>query len=134
VLFRSKRLLDKGARIRLVKGAYKESRDVVLPSRRDVSENFRKLMAMLFEGGDGFAIGTHDSALVEEAKRLAESSHADFEFEMLKGIRDKLKYELVQSGYKVSEYLPYGGSWFAYSQRRIREHPSNIWLLLRALV
>ena len=127
-------LLDNGAKVRLVKGAYRESRDAVFATRREVSENFSKLMKMLFEAGDGFAIGTHDSNLVDEAKRLAESKHVDFEFEMLKGIRNELKQELVSSGYKVSEYLPYGDQWFAYSKRRISEHPGNVWLLLRSLV
>ena len=128
------KLMDAGAKIRLVKGAYRESRDVVYPSRKEVSGSFSRLMAVLFERGDGFAIATHDSALVDEARLLAESKHADFEFEMLKGIRDDLKGELVKSGYKVSEYLPYGDRWFAYSKRRITEHPSNILLLLRSMV
>jgi len=128
------KLLDAGARVRLVKGAYRESPNVIYPSRREVSDSFRKLMGQLFERGQGFAIATHDTSLVEEAKKLAESKHAEFEFEMLKGIRDELKEELVKSGYKVSEYLPYGDQWFAYSRRRITEHPSNILLLLRSLV
>lgn len=129
-----KSLLDAGASVRLVKGAYREKSDVVFPSRKEVSSNYSRLMSELFERGEKFAIGTHDSALIEEAKRLAESKHADFRFEMLKGIRDELKDELVNSGYKVSEYLPYGDRWFAYSKRRITEHPGNVWLLLRSLV
>ncbi len=128
------RLLDAGAKVRLVKGAYRESREVVYPSRKEVSGSFSRLMKMLFDRGDGFAIATHDSALVEEAKKLAGSKRVDFEFEMLKGIRDELKGDLVKSGYKVSEYLPYGDRWFAYSKRRITEHPSNILLLLRSMV
>ena len=127
-------ILDGGGKVRLVKGAYRESKDFVYPSRQEVSENFRKLMGMLFDRSDGFAIATHDSALVDEAKKLSESKHVDFRFELLKGIRDDLKTELVNSGYKVSEYLPYGDRWYAYSKRRITEHPSNIWLLLRSLV
>ena len=127
-------LLNSGGKIRLVKGAYRESPDVVFTSRADIRDNYRKLLRMLFDGGSFFAVGTHDSLMVEEAKRLAESHHADFEFEMLKGIRDELKEELVKSGYKVSEYLPYGDQWYAYSKRRMTEHPSNIWLLLRSLV
>ncbi|HYC12014.1 MAG TPA: proline dehydrogenase family protein [Nitrososphaerales archaeon] len=127
-------LLDKGARIRLVKGAYRESRDVVFHSRKEINQNFTDLMRVLFERGDNFAIATHDSALVDEARKMAESKHVDFRFEMLKGIRNDLKAELVASGYKVFEYLPYGGRWMAYSKRRVTEHPSNIWLLLRSLV
>ncbi len=128
------KLLDAGAKVRLVKGAYRESREVVYPSRKEVSSSFSRLMGMLFDRGDGFAIATHDSALVEEARKLAESKHVNFEFEMLKGIRDELKGDLVKSGYRVSEYLPYGDRWFAYSKRRITEHPSNILLLLRSMV
>ena len=91
-------------------------------------------MVTLFDRGNGFAIATHDAALVDRAKALAEKSHADFHFELLKGIRDDLKEELSNSGYKVYEYLPYGDRWWAYSKRRIKEHPSNIWLLLRSLI
>ena len=129
-----KSLLDSGAKIRLVKGAYKEPPDVVLRGKAEIRKNFSKLMSMLFERGEFFAIATHDSVLVDEAKKLAESHHVDFEFEMLKGIRDELKADLVKSGYKVSEYLPYGDQWYAYSKRRVTEHPSNVWLLLRSLV
>jgi proline dehydrogenase len=129
-----KALLDRGAKIRLVKGAYREPADVVYRSRREVSSNYTQLMKMLFERGDDFAIATHDSELVDAARKMAESKHVDFRFEMLKGIRNELKEELVKSGYKVSEYLPYGDQWFAYSRRRMTEHPSNVWLLLRSLV
>ena len=129
-----KLLLDRGAKIRLVKGAYHESHDLVFGTRKEIRENFTNLMGMLFERCDHFSIGTHDSSLIDRAKKLAESSHADFEFELLKGIRDPLKLELISSGYKVSSYLPYGDRWYAYSKRRITEHPSNIWLLLRSLI
>jgi proline dehydrogenase len=127
-------LMDKGAKIRLVKGAYRESHDLVYANRQEIRGNYSKLMAVLFERCDHFAIATHDSVLVDEARKLAESSHAEVEFELLKGIRDPLKQELVSSGFKVSVYLPYGDRWYAYSKRRITEHPSNIWLLLRSLV
>jgi proline dehydrogenase len=126
-------ILDMGGTVRLVKGAYKEGADVSYP-HDEVNEHFRKMMATLFERGDNFAIGTHDNSLIKEAKRMAEKSGAKFRFEMLKGIREDLKPELIASGYKVSEYLPYGDRWYAYSMRRIKEHPSNVWLLLRSIV
>ena len=129
-----KRILDAGGTVRLVKGAYRESRDFVYPTKQEVNGNFTKLLGMLFERGDRFAIGTHDSRMIDKAKELAQSKHVEFRFELLKGIRDDLKVELVKSGYRVSEYLPYGDRWYSYSKRRITEHPSNIWLLLRSLV
>ncbi len=128
------RILDSGGTIRLCKGAYKESPEVVCKDKKRINENFSKLMRMMFERGKGFAIATHDEKLIEEAIRLSNVHHANFEFEMLMGIRDKKKLELVERGYRVSEYIPYGKNWWAYSVRRIREHKSNIFLLARSLI
>jgi proline dehydrogenase len=128
------RILDSDGAIRLCKGAYNESPTIVYKRRTQIDENFSKLMRVMFERGRGFAIATHDEKLIEEATRLSNVHHADFEFEMLMGIRDKKKLELVQRGYRVSEYIPFGKSWWAYSVRRIREHKSNIFLLARSLL
>lgn len=127
-------ILKVGGKVRLVKGAYREPPGVVFSTRAEVSKNFSRLMETLFERGSGFGIATHDSTLIGRAVELSKSSKADFHFELLKGIRDPLKLELVQSHFRVYEYLPYGDRWYAYSKRRITEHPSNIWLLLRSLV
>lgn len=128
------RILELGGAIRLCKGAYNESPEIAYKRRKQVDENFSMLMRTIFERGKGFAVATHDERLIEEAIRLSNVHHADFEFEMLMGIRDKKKLELVQKGYRVSEYIPFGKSWWAYSKRRITEHKSNIFLLARSLV
>jgi proline dehydrogenase len=128
------RILELGGAIRLCKGAYNESPEIAYKRRKQVDENFSMLMRTIFERGKGFAVATHDERLIEEAIRLSNVHHADFEFEMLMGIRDKKKLELVQRGYRVSEYIPFGKSWWAYSKRRITEHKSNIFLLARSLV
>ncbi len=120
--------------IRLCKGAYNENPEIAYKDKKRIDTNFSKLMRMMFEYGRGFAIATHDEKLIEEASRLSNVHHADFEYEMLMGIRDKKKLELVQRGYRVSEYIPFGKSWWAYSIRRIREHKSNIFLLARSLL
>lgn len=128
------RILDVGGAIRLCKGAYNESPEIVYKRKDQINGNFSKLMRIMFERGRGFAVATHDEKLIEEAARLSSVHHADFEFEMLMGIRDKKKLELVERGYRVSEYIPFGKSWWAYSMRRIREHKSNIFLLARSLI
>jgi proline dehydrogenase len=127
------RILDSKGMIRLVKGAYSESPKIAFKRKNQINENFSKLMRLLFERGQGFAIATHHEKLIEEAAELSKSRQVDFEFEMLMGIRDKKKIELAQRGYRVSEYIPYGKGWWAYSVRRIREHKSNILLLARSL-
>jgi proline dehydrogenase len=127
-------ILDSGGGIRLCKGAYNESPEFVFKSRDRINENFQKLMQLMFERGKRFAIATHDEKLIKKAIELSKDHHTDFEFEMLMGIRDKKKTELAEMGYRVSEYIPFGKSWWAYSVRRMTEHKSNIFLLARSLI
>jgi proline dehydrogenase len=128
-----KDLIRRGGRIRLVKGAYPESAEVAYKKRSDVEANYLKLMTMLFEEGDHFGIGTHDGKLIDKARTLAKDYKRDFEFQLLKGIRDDIKPILVNEGYRVCEYIPYGPEWYNYSKRRMRERKRNILLLLRSI-
>lgn len=122
-------LLKKGSKIRLVKGAYRESSKNAYKTRQEVDKNYDKLMKMLFEQGNEFAIATHDSKLIDRAIDLSKRYERKFEFQMLKGIRDELKPILIKSGFSVSEYIPYGTNWLPYSIRRLRERKRNILLL-----
>lgn len=122
-------LLKNGAKIRLVKGAYSETSRNAYRTRHEVDENYMKLMNILFEQGNEFAIATHDSKLIDLAKDLSKKHEKKFEFEMLKGIRDELKPVLINEGFSVSEYIPYGTNWLPYSIRRLRERKRNILLL-----
>jgi proline dehydrogenase len=127
-------LMDIGGKVRLVKGAYREPPEIVFNSRQQITDSFLRLMKTLFERGDGFAVATHDSRPIEEAEKLHEANPGTkFEFEMLRGIRDDLKLRLAKEGHRVVDYMPYGEEWYGYSMRRIKEHPSNIWLLLRSI-
>lgn len=126
-------ILEQNGKVRLVKGAYHEHEEHAFTAKEEVDSNFSTLMKMLFDGGAFFAIATHDSKLVDEAIRLA-GKKRDFEFQMLMGIRDELKQELVERGFPVSEYIPYGNNWLAYSVRRLRERKRNVILLARSLI
>ena len=128
------RILDARGVIRLVKGAYRESASIAFKNKTQINENFSALMRPMFERGTRFAIATHHERLIEEAAELSKTHSSDFEFEMLMGIRDAKKLELAQRGFQVSEYIPYGKGWWAYSVRRIQEHKSNIFLLARSLI
>lgn len=122
-------LLGKGAKIRLVKGAYHESAKNAYRTRHDVDQNYKKLMNTLFEKANEFAIATHDSKMIEIAINLSKKYEHKFEFQMLKGIRDELKPVLVKDGFSVAEYIPYGTNWLPYSIRRLKERKRNILLL-----
>jgi proline dehydrogenase len=133
-------LLEEGANIRVVKGAYRESENNAFQSADKINLNFSKLIQMLFENSNDnsiFAIATHDSKLIEEAIKLSEkyvNIKKRFEFQLLMGICDQIKMNLVERKFKVSEYIPYGSHWLPYSIRRIRERKRNILLLARSLV
>lgn len=125
-------IAEHGGKVRLVKGAYHEPEEHAFSTKEEVDANFVKLMKMLFESGNYFAIATHDSNIIEEAIRLGKN--AKFEFQMLMGIRDELKSDLVAKGFAVAEYIPYGSHWLPYSVRRIRERKRNLLLLARSLI
>jgi proline dehydrogenase len=125
-------IIEHGGKVRLVKGAYHEPKEHVFTAKDQVDSNFVKLMEMLFDSKNYFAIATHDSNIVDEAIRLNKNSK--FEFQLLMGIRDELKAELVKKGFTVAEYIPYGSQWLPYSVRRIRERKRNLLLLARSLI
>lgn len=125
-------IIEHGAKVRLVKGAYHEPADHAFSTREQVDANYVKMMEMLFGSNNYFAIATHDSNIIKEAIRLNRNSK--FEFQLLMGIRDELKDDLVAKGFAVAEYIPYGSDWLPYSVRRIRERKRNLLLLARSLI
>ncbi len=126
-------LLTSEGKVRLVKGAYPEDSSIAYKKRSIIDSNYGRLMEMLFKAGDNFAIATHDTKLIQEAERLSKENNRDFDFAMLKGIRDDLKEKLISQGYQVTEYIPYGPEWYNYSKRRMRERKRNILLLIRSI-
>jgi proline dehydrogenase len=127
-------LLRIGAKIRLVKGAYRENASISFKSKEDVDKNYVKLMRILFKKGNEFAIASHDGKIIQKAENLSKKYPKKFEFQMLKGIRDELKPKLIKKKFVVSDYIPYGVNWLPYSFRRIKERKRNILLLGSSLI
>jgi proline dehydrogenase len=130
------RVASRGARIRLVKGAYKESADIAYQRKADVDAAYVMQMEYLLAHGTLPALATHDEAIIESAKAYAarEGIGKDrFEFQMLYGVRRDLQAALVREGYGVRVYVPFGRQWFAYFMRRLGERPANVWFVLRSL-
>jgi proline dehydrogenase len=131
------RLIGCGARVRLCKGAYKEPAAVAFPRKADVDRSFGELMERLLQRGSHPALATHDAALIARARRFAEEhaiAASRFEFQMLYGIRRDLQQSLVQAGYRVRIYIPFGCEWFPYFMRRLGERPANVAFVLRGLL
>ena len=130
------RIVALGARIRLVKGAYREPASVAYPKKADVDAAYARLMKRLLLEGTYPAIATHDEAMIREAQRYATEQRIPkerFEFQMLFGIRRDLQTSLVSQGYQVRLYIPFGRQWFPYFMRRLGERPANVGFVLRGI-
>lgn len=123
--------------LRLVKGAYKESHEVAFPEKKDVDDNFKKIIKTHLLNGNYTAIATHDDEMIEYTKRLVEEYNIprdQFEFQMLFGIRVERQHELVKEGYKMRVYVPYGTDWYGYFMRRLAERPANVAFVLKGVI
>ncbi len=129
-------LLGEGIRIRLCKGAYLEPSMVAFQRKTEVDENYIRLSCILLESPIYHGLATHDGAMIDAAKSFAaqhgiEPNH--FEFQMLYGIRRSLHRRLVQEGYRMRVYVPFGRAWYPYFMRRLAERPANLLFLARSL-
>jgi len=131
------KLLSESIRIRLCKGAYKESADIAFAAKSDVDANYIRLMKILLKSGIYHGLATHDENIICEAEAFARReklSPDSFEFQMLYGIRRDLQQSLVRSGWRVRVYIPFGSGWYPYFMRRLGERPANVLFILRNLL
>jgi proline dehydrogenase len=131
------KLLSEGIRIRLCKGAYKESAEIAFAAKSDVDANYVKLMKILLKSSIYHGLATHDENIIREAETFARReklSPDSFEFQMLYGIRRDLQQGLVRSGWRVRVYIPFGSEWYPYFMRRLGERPANVLFILRNLL
>ncbi len=130
-------LLKIPARIRLCKGAYNEPASVAFPDKRDVDENYIKVMKLLLSSGTYHGIATHDprmiDATVEHMQREGIKKEA-FEFQMLYGVRRDLQEQLARDGFNMRVYVPYGKHWYPYFMRRLAERPANVWFVIKNML
>ncbi|MEP7117167.1 MAG: proline dehydrogenase family protein [Acidobacteriota bacterium] len=140
-LLRSARDVDRlnalGARVRLVKGAYREPATVAYRRMGDVDDAFIDLAKRLLDHNPYPAIATHDPIMIDAVKAYARERGltADrFEFQMLYGIRRDLQAALVAEGYRVRVYVPFGKQWFPYFMRRLGERPANVAFVVKGIL
>lgn len=135
-------LIAEGTWIRLCKGAYMEPSEVAFPHKEDTDRNFVKLMQFLLSGearqnGVFVGVATHDEQMIQATTEFASAQDInpkDFEFQMLYGIRRDLQASLVDQGYQMRVYVPYGTAWYPYFVRRLAERPANLWFFISNLI
>ena len=133
----ARRMNELGARVRIVKGAYKEPRQVAYQDKAQVDAAFVQISELLLSEGTYPAIATHDPAMIAAVRSHAVKhgiSHDRFEFQMLYGIRRDLQNQLRSDGFNVRVYIPFGREWFPYFMRRLGERPANVGFVVRAIL
>jgi proline dehydrogenase len=119
-------LSDLTPNVRLCKGIYVEPEEIAFQGFDEVRENFVRALGALLAHGSYVGIATHDELLIEEGGRLVREhgrSPAEYEFQMLLGVRPERGTQLVDGGHRLRIYVPYGEQWYAYSLRRLQENP-----------
>jgi proline dehydrogenase len=131
-----RRLIEQKTTVRLCKGAYQEPASVAYPHKADVDENFLRLARLLLESRMDHCIATHDPRMIEGTRRFAEELGVPknvFEFQTLYGIRRDLQQQIVEQGYRLRVYVPFGAEWFPYFMRRLAERPANVLFVLKGV-
>lgn len=130
-------LLPYRPNLRLVKGAYREPKEVASQDKRLIDAEYLHLGKLALREGLYVAFATHDPRLIAEVKRYTEAMgipREGFEFQLLYGVRPEAQKSLAREGYTVRAYVPYGRDWYPYLTRRIAERPENLFLVLRSLL
>ncbi|NOY06610.1 MAG: proline dehydrogenase [Chlorobi bacterium] len=112
--------------VRLCKGIYNEPPEIAFKDREEIRESFRRNLHLLFELNLYVGIATHDSDLVTSAYEMISDfdlKKTDYEFQMLLGVREDLREQILGKGHRLRVYVPYGTHWYEYSVRRLKENP-----------
>jgi len=130
------RAIALGARVRLCKGAYSEPPEIAYNDMPEIRRNYLDLAYRLLEHGNYPGIATHDRRLIAAVKRfVAERAIANdrFEFQMLYGCRPRVQRDIVQEGYRLRIYVPFGTHWAGYFYRRVLERRENALFALSSI-
>ncbi len=125
------------AHFRLCKGIYVEPSSVAYQGYEEVRRNFVAALEAMFDAGAYVGIATHDEFLVESAERIIRERGLDkneYEFQMLLGVREKLRDQIRDAGHPLRVYVPYGRDWYGYSVRRLKENPSLAGTMFKAIL
>jgi proline dehydrogenase len=121
---------------RLCKGIYVEPKQLAYKEPEEIREHYLDDLKFMFEHKMYVGIATHDKYLVDQAIKLIQElkiESSKYEFQMLYGVTPELRSSIVNQGYKMRVYVPFGKDWFGYSTRRLKENPQMASLIIKAL-
>lgn len=129
-------LMELKPAIRLCKGIYKESPEIAFQGKDEVRDNYKKLLRLIFDNGLYVGIATHDDILIEDAMSEINKrglKQEEYEFQMLLGVREERRNEIMRAGHRMRIYVPFGKDWYGYSSRRLKENPDMASHIFKAI-
>lgn len=131
-----KSLIEYKPNVRLCKGIYNESPSIAFKGKDEIRDNYKKLLRLMFDNNFYIGIATHDEPLIQDAEneiKRRNLSVNDYEFQMLLGVREEKRNELLQKGHHLRVYVPFGEDWFGYSTRRLKENPQMVSHIVKSI-
>ncbi len=131
-----KSLIDYKPSIRLCKGIYNESPNIAFKDKQEIRNNYKKLFNLIVENDMNIGIATHDEELIQYALNYLTKNSLDkskYEFQMLLGVREKRRDQLLSEGHPLRVYVPFGDDWYGYATRRLKENPDMAWIITKAI-
>ncbi|MBM2817082.1 MAG: Proline dehydrogenase [Ignavibacteria bacterium] len=122
--------------VRLCKGIYNEDVSIAYKDKEEIRNNYKKLLDLMFDNGLYVGIATHDEVLIKYALEQISKrnlTNTQYEFQMLLGVRQERRNELLADGHRLRVYVPFGKDWYGYATRRMKENPDIAGHVVRAL-
>lgn len=129
-------LLTYNASIRLCKGIYVEHESIAIKDREQIRTNYKELFDMIIKSDCNLRIATHDDDLINYALNYIKKNNVSkdkYEFEMLLGVRENKRNEILNLGHPLRIYVPFGEDWYGYSIRRVNENPDMAGHIFKAI-
>ncbi|MBS1536680.1 MAG: proline dehydrogenase family protein [Bacteroidetes bacterium] len=122
--------------VRLCKGIYIESQEIAYKLPEEIRTNYKQSLRLLLDNGANVRIATHDDKLIDDAIQYITTNNINsnqYEFQMLLGVREERRNEIIRSGFGMRIYVPFGSDWYGYSTRRLKENPQVAGYVLKAM-
>ncbi|MBI1804556.1 MAG: proline dehydrogenase family protein [Ignavibacteriae bacterium] len=131
-----KMIKDGLTNFRLCKGIYIEPAEIAYKDRRQINDNFKRVLEMMLRHKAYAGIATHDSELIDASYRMIDEmklGKREYEFQMLLGVRPDLRAKILRNEHHLRVYVPFGKQWYQYSIRRFKENPQVAGYVFKAL-
>jgi proline dehydrogenase len=126
-----------GANYRLCKGIYIEPKEIAYKKKEEIRNNFIKILERMIKDKCYVGIATHDKPIIERAYKIIEEnklSQKEYEFQMLYGVTENLRQQILDRGHRMRVYVPFGEQWHFYALRRLQENPQLAWIMFKSFL